>query len=129
MSGRATPGKIEQAKADEEYWERRARAANLKQAALSLDPTLGDNELSPDHRRSRRPNPVDRVEEAHIRGLELSSFRKALNDGDNTNRPNMSPGEIAASRQRTIETLVKSGKTDAEIQGFLERTSGFVDAL
>src|SRR5437016_862489 len=70
------------------------------------------------------------IQDAAVAGASTRAFLTAF-QGDTapSNVQKVSPGEIAASRQRTIEALVKAGKSDTEIQTFLEKTSGYVDAL
>jgi len=70
------------------------------------------------------------IQDAAVAGASTRAFLTAF-QGDNVSSgvQKVSPGEVAASRQRTIEALVKAGKSDDEIQSFLEKTSGYVDAL
>src|SRR5437667_1153119 len=105
-----------------EYWRKQAMhlRAQLEESNPSLKPTGATG-----------AKPWKPVEDAAIAGASSRAFLTAFGNGNSepSLTAKVSPSEIAASRQRTIEALVKAGKSDAEIQAFLEKTSGYVDAL
>src|SRR5437667_6294360 len=105
-----------------QYWRNKAQhlRAELEESNPSLRPTGATG-----------AKPWKPVEDAAIAGASSRAFLTAFGNGNSepSLTAKVSPSEIAASRQRTIEALVKAGKSDAEIQAFLEKTSGYVDAL
>jgi hypothetical protein len=64
-----------------------------------------------------------------MNAVKAKTVLDTLNGDKPPIKPRTDPGELALSRQRTIEALVKMGKSDDQIQAFLEKTSGYVDAL
>lgn len=128
MSDRVTSEKLNAAEREQRYWKMKRDALVLRNEYETQNPEMfqgAEKRLG-----AGKPTPMDQLEQAHVRGAAMRMYEKGYSGGnDGDSKAKTSPGEIAASRQRTIEALVKSGKSDAEIQAFIEKTSGYVDAM
>src|SRR5438105_5987621 len=102
-----------------------------KRTALSLRSQL--EEKNPDMAtRGKSGGIAEEYAQQYKEGVKIRGFERGLGDLNperSDTQPKIDTGRLALSGQETVRELVKQGKSDEQIQAFLEKTSGYVDAL
>ncbi len=133
-SERITAAELERSKRARIIAKNWLEAESTRLKLAGLDPELeGDGTPGVQMRPSKfgRPSALERVKEARLSGLEIKEFSRGLGDESSSSKSSshVSPGDIAASKGRIIESLAKAGKSPSEIQEYLEKISPQLDVF